>query len=56
MIMLNKEAQDTIKNINDDLLKFYNQPFMSLIPQQRKVEFKKIMSKLIQLEGAEENE
>lgn len=52
MIMMNKEAQDTIKKINDELLKFYNQPFMSLMPQKRKFEFKEIMSKLVQLEGA----
>jgi len=49
-VMLNIGARGYIKEINDDLFDFYNQPYMAFIPAKRRAQFKAIMTKLVELE------
>ena len=49
-VMLNIGARGYIKEINDDLFDFYNQPYMAFIPAKRRAQFKAIMTTLVELE------
>ena len=50
IVMMNGGAKEHIKEINDELFDFFNQPYMAFIPHKRKQQFKSIMEKLVQLE------
>ena len=54
-VMLNIGARGYIKEINDDLFDFFNQPYMAFIPNKRRAQFKSIMKKLVQLEPSSED-